>query len=664
MKARQIWGCIAALTVVPFIAASCDNDNDEPSGAPEITISSSEITFEPASSGQTLEVTANRDWKASTEEDWISVEPSSGEASSKAQTVTITVLENTGTDRTASVKFDIGFDAKTLTVNQAGEGGSEEDRIVYSNNFDKEEATKTYGTSSSSWPYLDQFEGWKNATGTGAGAEEYAYSGMSVRANSTSSGNYSDYEGSGSNNLFFGSSAYFSVTGIVLPSDANYTLSFGSEKYSQDNGSLFTASEFHVYISNDGSKWVELEYAFANGYKEGRWDVATSTFTVPSGTSTLGIYVKTDVASAYRLDDLNLSVSTEAGTAIDFSKGTEIGGGTTDPTDVKDVTIAEFLAAEVSTTQYYRISGTVTGTINTTYGNYTVTDGTNSVYIYGTTNFSDYSATFAVGGTVTLVGVRYDYNGTAEMKDAKIESYTAPAYTFGVSTTSLSAAADATSATFDVTGNVDWTVTSDNDAFTVSPASGTGNGTVTISFAANTETTAKTANITVATTSSDVTTKSYTVVLTQAAVSSGSAEDFTSNVTWTLGDNSYSETATINGAENISVLKLGASKKVGTATVTIPSGTSKLSFYGISWKSKAATLSVEYSGTSVYTQDLAANDGATSNSPYTITVTDSDKYTIDVATLMGGGTPTSDITVTVTTTGTNTRIILFGIKAE
>lgn len=87
---------------------------------------------------------------------------------------------------------------------------------------------------------------------------------------------------------------------------------------------------------------------------------------------------------------------------------------------------------------------------------------------------------------------------------------------FNVSTNALSVAASATSATFNITSNVDWTVASDNADYTVSPASGNGNGTVTVSFPANTGD-AKTVKLTVSTTA-DAAVKSYEVVLTHKSV--------------------------------------------------------------------------------------------------------------------------------------------------
>ncbi len=701
MKANRFLSFIMAIAAMSFTTTACEEEKED-LGAPSVELNQSEISLEQAGGNATVQLTATRDWKATTEQDWISIDPREGDASSKAVTVEIRVLENTGVDREGSVKFDIGFDTKTLTVKQKGTG-SAEDLIVYKNNFDKTEATKTYGTGTS-WPFLDQFDGWKNATGTGVGSEEYSFKAMSVRANSTSNSNYSDYEGSGSNNLFFGSSAYFAVTGIKLQSSVNYSLTFGTEKYNQDNGSLFKHNEFHVYVSNDGKKWVELEYSFPNGDKEGRWDLATSNFTVPSGTTTIGVYVKADAASSYRLDDLCLSVSATAGTVIDFSKGVDLGtgGGETPGSDydkAESKTVKDFIAAANEST-YFKLKGKVSR-FNSQYCSFDLTDETGTIYVYSvdSESKSSYSNKIKDGGTVELAGLYKQYNGKDEVVSAHILSYSdggdtpaeemtisqvlsAPSGTaaivsgtvaatyqrgfiitdgtnyllvydgtkcaakekdnvkvsgttseYGgliqlaspevtvvssgnaltlpspkvldaaafdayssskieyisyegtlsisgnycnvavvgaskltgsltyindsfnvksydntvvkvtgffvgisgsstkylntmvtelvpgdsdyltVSTTAIPVAADATTASFDVKANVAWTVTSDNSAYTVEPASGNKNATVTVKFAANTAETDKVVKLTVSTTA-DVATKSYTVTLT------------------------------------------------------------------------------------------------------------------------------------------------------
>lgn len=769
MRIRTLISGSLALAAMLF-AQSC-GDKNEPEGLPEINLSKNVIEFQQEASSETIKVASTREWFLSNCPEWIAVDPKKGK-DPNGMDVTISVLGNTGLDREAALKFSIGYDTKTLTVKQKGTG-SASDLVVYHNDFDKTDAVK----SEDGWKtYLDSFDGWKNETGSGLSSIDYAFNGMSARQTSSgaSNGTYSDYPGSGKNYLWFAKENYFQVKNITLPENTvNYVLSFGSERnLYQAADNTFKHDEFLVYVSNDGQKWVALEYAFPNGDKSRRWDLASTTFTVPAGTKSLYVYMTATVASAYMVDDLDLSVAAEAGTVIDFSKGVDLGTGggetpdpgtdyskaesktvaefiaaadkatyyklkgtvsgynstycsfdltdatgtiyvyntankgewsskikdggtvelaglydyydgksqhevvkaqilsftegeTPDPSEIKDATVAEFIAAEVSTTQLYRLTGTITEIQNTTYGNLMLKDATGEVLIYGVkkdkdagnTSFSELGA--EVGDKLTVVGQRGAYNTTIEMKSGYCEKLEKDTTTpkFSVSTETLTAKAADKSVSFDVRGNVKWTVDSDNAAYKVSPESGDGNGTVTVSFAENTTDKDVTVKLTVSTTA-EVATKSYTVTLTHKGVSAAGTEDFSSNVEWTLGTNAYSDKATINGVEDVPVLKIGTSKNAGTATLKIPAGTTKVSFYGVAWKGKTATIKASVGETQVATQALTANVGATSNSPYKLTVEDTDKYTITLPAKLE-----TDTDVTVTTT-TNARALLFAIRAE
>lgn len=769
MRIRTLISGSLALAAMLF-AQSC-GDKNEPEGLPEINLSKNVIEFQQEASSETIKVASTREWFLSNCPEWIAVDPKKGK-DPNGMDVTISVLGNTGLDREAALKFSIGYDTKTLTVKQKGTG-SATDLVVYHNDFDKTDAVK----SEDGWKtYLDSFDGWKNETGSGLSSIDYAFNGMSARQTSSgaSNGTYSDYPGSGKNYLWFAKENYFQVKNITLPENTvNYVLSFGSERnLYQAADNTFKHDEFLVYVSNDGQKWVALEYAFPNGDKSRRWDLASTTFTVPAGTKSLYVYMTASVASAYMVDDLDLSVAAEAGTVIDFSKGVDLGTGggetpdpgtdyskaesktvaefiaaadkatyyklkgtvsgynstycsfdltdatgtiyvyntankgewsskikdggtvelaglydyydgksqhevvkaqilsftegeTPDPSEIKDATVAEFIAAEVSTTQLYRLTGTITEIQNTTYGNLMLKDATGEVLIYGVkkdkdagnTSFSELGA--EVGDKLTVVGQRGAYNTTIEMKSGYCEKLEKNTTTpkFSVSTETLTAKAADKSVSFDVRGNVKWTVASDNAAYKVSPESGDGNGTVTVSFAENTTDKDVTVKLTVSTTA-EVATKSYTVTLTHKGVSAAGTEDFSSSVEWTLGTNAYSDKATINGVEDVPVLKIGTSKNAGTATLKIPAGTTKVSFYGVAWKGKTATIKASVGETQVATQALTANVGATSNSPYKLTVEDTDKYTITLPAKLE-----ADTDVTVTTT-TNARAILFAIRAE
>lgn len=279
------------------------------------------LVFEAGASSQTFTLSANRLWHIDYDNEWINVDPSYGLATTEPQVITVTVLSNDSFDRTAQIKVSLDYDYRTVTIKQKGEWGDPEDMVIYRNNFDKEAATQTYGTGTS-WPYTDQSDCWKNETGSGIENVEYTASGISIRNNSNSNGNYSDYEGSGTNNLFFGSKGAFKIANIdITGKGVDYELSFGSEKYLNQGSSVFAPSEFHVWIGSDPDHMVEVEYAFPNGLKDGRWDKASTVFTVPDGTTSLCVYYKVDVASAYRLDDVNLSISPTAGTPLNFEEG-------------------------------------------------------------------------------------------------------------------------------------------------------------------------------------------------------------------------------------------------------------------------------------------------------------------------------------------------------
>ncbi|MBQ1886076.1 MAG: BACON domain-containing protein [Bacteroidales bacterium] len=311
-----------------FAGCAQEDHQDMPFMELEGLTSDAVLTFEAGESSQTFYLSSNRPWHIDFDEEWINVSPSYGPASNEPQLITVTVLGNDSFDRTAQFKVSMDYDYRTITIMQKGEWGDPEDMVIYRNNFDKEAATQTYGTGTS-WPYTDQSDCWKNEEGTGIENIEYTITGISVRNNSNSNGNYSDYEGSGVNNMFFGSKGAFKVANIdITDKGVNYELSFGSEKYLNQGSSVFNPAEFHLWVGSDPDHMVEVEYNFPNGYKDGRWDKANTVFTIPEGTTSLCIYFKSDIASAYRLDDVNLSVSTTAGTPLNFEEGVNPDGGT------------------------------------------------------------------------------------------------------------------------------------------------------------------------------------------------------------------------------------------------------------------------------------------------------------------------------------------------
>ncbi|MBE6234924.1 MAG: hypothetical protein E7112_01665 [Bacteroidales bacterium] len=702
MNIRNLFfGAVAALAAF----ASCQ-EAEVNLGMPDISISTGEMSFEVAGGEQELTLNATRDWKVETDADWVVVSPESGEASAEDQKITVTALENAGMDRVADLKFTIGMKSRYLTVSQAGPGGSAEALIVYYNDYDKVEATKTYGSTGGSWPYLDQFDGWMNQTGTGAADVEYAYSGMSARANSTSDSDYSDYEGSGKNNMFFGKSAYLATKNIALGGATGFTLTFGTEKYSQDNGSVFTKSEYHIYVSNDAARWVEItDYSFAGDGTEGRWNLAAADFSVPAGTEHLSICIKVDVASSYRMDDFKLVIS-EGGAEVDFSKGVEMdftaggstGGGATVPESKGRKSVAEFIEA-ADASNYYELTGTVSG-FNPTYCSFDLTDETGKIYVYSVLDASksEWAGKISNGGTVTIYGkyLYYEQKSQHEVVDAYIVSFTGdgsgsqesgkPESLVKATVAEFLAAAE-DDTWYELTGEIVSIAKEDYGNFTIKDATGEiyiygmTNGWVGYNDKSFSQIGLKVGDtVTLGTRRGSYNGQpqgggnpvpAYYIshiqgeggeTVTPPVGEAGEYEP--QGVTWTLGEKAYdntsgsnAQTGTVNGVSVANMLKLGTGSLTGDAVLHVAEGTAKLGFYCVAWKNKTASVRFSVDGTEITTITPAANVGAAGNPPYaSITVTESDYFEV---VLPAGA---ADIKVE-TLDPANGRVIFIGLKA-
>ena len=377
------------------------------------------------------------------------------------------------------------------------------------------------------------------------------------------------------------------------------------------------------------------------------------------------------------VDDVKL-VTNDGG----LGEGGDDDGGDTPPTpgEIVDATVAEFIKAPVGE-QNYRLKGTVKGPINTQYGNFDIVDATGTVYVYGTSNFADYASQFEEGGTVTFVGQRGEYKGKIEVLNGYIEKYesgqggsgddggeggddggqggsddyqNAPAATVA----EFLAAKDA-SKYYKLTGKVD-NFGAANCRFDLVDATGSvyvysvknadewssklkKGGTVTLAgkysyYEAGNQEEVVDAYIL----SYDASTETG---------SEGLSHPLTSGITWTLGANAYDNTssgqskqsAVVNGQEVDNLLKLSSSKNAGNATLTIPSGCTKIGFYACGWAAADITVGSEK-------VSVKKNAGCTGNPAYTLELSDADYYEVAVS----GG--TVDVSCP-------TRVLLIGINA-
>ncbi|MBR5055000.1 MAG: hypothetical protein IKX07_05380 [Bacteroidales bacterium] len=428
----------------------------------------------------------------------------------------------------------------------------------------------------------------------------------------------------------------------------------------------------------------------------------------------------------------NDTPETVAGKAYLYSLNGDTGSDTppTPPageTDHGATTVANFLAASESTTDWYELTGTISNLKDgDKFGNFDLTDNSGSVYVYGVLStkggekqkFQELVSQYGIanGGTITIKANRGSYQDKIEAVNAYFISYsggdTPPTPPSGdpKGTGTLddpynplgaaNAVKDFTwtdNNTYDATGNVyvKGKISRIANKGTFTEGGTYGNASFYISedgsqsgefycfrvlYLGNKKFESGQTDIKVGDevviygqlmnyqgkTPETVSGKAYLYSLNGKTEDDGSGQGggggevsgaFTSNVTWTAesSDSSYDQKANVNGTNDVSILKLGTGSKYGSSTLTLPGGSTSLSFYAIAWNGAAADLIFKVGGKEVKKISPAPNSGLKGNPTYTITVSDSDYYTISF--------DSATTTVTVETSG-GYRAALFGIQAK
>ena len=326
----------------------------------------------------------------------------------------------------------------------------------------------------------------------------------------------------------------------------------------------------------------------------------------------------------------------------------------------KEVSLADFLAAEVSYSMdaYYQITGTITKIENATYGNIYIEDEAGTeVYIYGVAeNNQLINASFGnieglnAGDIITVIGCRGEYNGSAQMVNGYYVSHVdgeepepeVPGEIMKVTVKEFLEKNVDDNVYYQLTGTIANLTNETYGNFDLVDETGT-------------------VYVYGLKASQDASNQSFgelglkegdivTLVGTRAEfkgeaqvggayyISHEPGEPVVSEFPWTLGEKAYTEEATVNG-ETKTVLKLGTSKLSGDATLTVPAGTKSMTFYAVSWKDTPSDLTFSGAdGMSPATVSPAANEGASNTSPYTITVSDTDKYTVTFASALAADT--------------------------
>lgn len=301
------------LMMVSFTACVDDNEDTE---APYLEVNPATLTFENGGV-QTLEISTNRQWKATVEDaDWISLSKTQGEGSDQIQ---VSVPEGTiGEAKINIIMSNRSGILKSATVNVKA-GTVIESKLIYN---------ETLGnTDASQKPYISDYQGW-NKSGDGATSVEYAGNKTSIRSSGLT--NTDAYEGaSGPNVVFFGTApATFDINKIALAEgQTNLKLTFGASRSKQNEDksydNSFTPETFKVSVSSNGTNWQEITYEKNNGDADHPyWILATANFTLKKAVPELYIRFTASENSVFRLDDISLSTG-YGGQEVNLEGGNE-----------------------------------------------------------------------------------------------------------------------------------------------------------------------------------------------------------------------------------------------------------------------------------------------------------------------------------------------------
>jgi hypothetical protein len=429
------------IMAISTLLVGCVDDND--TEAPFLTVTPTSLTFNgdgnaTDDSQDFIEISTNRQWTATSNKTWLTLSQNEGEGNAK---IYLSVPAGTNDEATITIQISnkVGALAQEFVTVKAGSASTFESEVIYNT---------TVGTTSvsSPYPYVDKYEDW-NATGTGASTVTYTGYNATVRASGT--GNLGAYDGaSGPNVVFFGANnPYFVINNITMPASKDFKLTFGAQyslqvstRATYDN--LFKKDQFIVSLSADGTTWTPIEYSVTDGDQASPWwVVGTANFSLENEVSALYIKFAASVGSAFRLDDITLSTSSEAGATVNLAGGstdnpsTGNATATTIPDLIKMIVANGTTATVISSTSDYTFEGIVQN--DTVGGNYTnndlllVTPGAttagNGVMIYGSqaepttikVNKGDrIKVTLKAGLAKTQL-----YNGVYEITGSKTDSW-------------------------------------------------------------------------------------------------------------------------------------------------------------------------------------------------------------------------------------------------
>ena len=633
-------------------------------GTPKVTVTPGDLSFAPDGGTKTVTLTATRDWVV-TCPDWISVDMLKGEASTKSVDVPITVLPNSGHNRSGNVVFSIGLAKATVAVSQEGSQGEVE-----------------LGDGSKENPFtIAGVIAFVEDLGADVNSPEKVYVKGKVSAISEA---FSAQYGNGS----------FTISDDGTTAADQFTayrvLYLGNRKWKEGDTQIKVGDDVILfgnvvnYKGNTPETQQNNAFLFSlNGKDEGGDEIGGETGE-PEGSGTLEDPF--NVAAAIdAVKDLTWTSNDTYDKVGPFYVKGKVGS-------VKEEFSAQYgngtftLVDEDSSAEFTAYRVLYLGNRKWKEGDTQVKEGDEVIVYAELMNYRNNTPE-----TVSNSGYLYSLNGTTEGGNDNPNPPAGDVKT--VTIQEFLAAAESDTQQYQLTGTIGGSINSIYGNFDLTDETGTvyvyGLTATNLGYGAKNDQSYASLglkegdNITIIGYRGSYNGKDEVVYAYFVKKNSGSdtpsqpstGDNFTSTVGWDLGDKGYSQKATVNGEEDVDVLKLGTGSAPGVATLSVPEDAETLSFYALSWNGKPATMVLSKGNTQLASLQPAANTGLAGTPPYTLTVTDADHYTVSLA-----GTATTSyvkafagpafrksagtMDITVTTEGDNTRVALFGIRTN
>lgn len=467
---------VAAFAAVAMAFTSCEKEEDL--GPAQVTVNPTSLSFEATASSQSVSLKATRAWTATAPE-WIALSATSGDASSSEKTISVTVEDNTGNNRTGEVVFNIGLAKATLTIVQAGPGGeiqagdgskdnpfSVAGVVAYVNELgaDVNSPEKVYvkGKVSSVKEAFSKDYGNGTFTISDDGSAEgdqftcyriyYLGNKKWVEGNDQIAvgddviiyGNVVNYKGN-TPETQQNSAFLYSLNG---KSDGGDTPSTGGEAKGSGTledpynpaGAAAYAQSLGSDVQSDKSVYIKGKISSIGSTFAASGTYGNATFNIVDATDGTGdFYVfqtyylggrkwatgDTDVQEGDEVIICGPVVNYRGNTPETVGKGASYiyslngvtDGGNGGDTDYQNAA-AKTVAdfiATADTGTYYKLTGTVSN-FNATYCSFDLTDATGSIYVYSVDNKGDWSSKVTNGSTVTLAG-KYAYYAAKEQHE-------------------------------------------------------------------------------------------------------------------------------------------------------------------------------------------------------------------------------------------------------